>query len=109
MLPVRRKLWIGRGARPQSKSIVMLGRNHNVLSAGIAKILCPSFRIPFLNVFIKGRGEVVVVVVRTVMLAMVGLRGRTIETHGVQVPFGIGIVADVVLRGEVVRGMHQWR
>src|ERR1700739_3568347 len=100
MLAVRRKTGIRNGARPERTSIVLLGRQNNVLRAGITKDLRPRIRIPFLNILIKYRCEVVIVVVGAVMLAVIRLRWGSIKTHAVQVPLGIRIMVNIVLRRE---------
>src|SRR5271169_5960895 len=109
MLQVRRKTGIRNGARPERKSIVMLGREHDILRAGVTENFCPGIWIPFLNLLIKQCGEVVVVAVGAVVLAVIRLRWRSIEPHAVEVPFRIWIVVNVVLRSKIVFGMYQWR
>lgn len=78
MLPIGRKSWVGRGAWPQGKSVMMLGGEHDVFRAGIVESLRPTIGIPFLNVLIKGFGKVVAIVVRSIMLAVIRLRWRAI-------------------------------
>src|SRR5215472_3656141 len=109
MLSIRGQRWIRCRTWPQRKAFMMLGSEHHVLRASVVEYLCPGIRIPLLRLFVEDRSEVVVVVVRAVVLTMVGLCRRTIDSHGVQIPFGIWIVFDVVQRREIVGRMYERR
>ncbi len=109
MLPVRRQSRIPCRARPQRESIMMLRRQHHILRTRLTKHLGPRFRIPLLNLFIENRREIVVVIVRPVMFAVIFLRRRSFEAHRVQIPFRVRIEHDVVLRRKIVLRMLQRR
>ncbi len=51
----------------------------------------------------------ILVVASVIVFAMIGLDRRPIEAHAVQVPFGIRIVGNVVLRCKVMLRMNQGR
>src|SRR6266853_2757795 len=100
---------IRNGTGPQGEAIVMLGGEHDIFRAGIAKYLRPGIWVPFLDLLIEDGSEVVVVVIRAVMVAVIGLSRRALQAHAVQIPFGIGIVRDVVHRLEIMLRVNQWR
>ena len=80
----------------------MLGSEDDVLGPGATKDLCPGIGIPFLNLAIKGRSKVVVIVISAIGFTMVSLGRRALQSHGVQVPLCIRILSNVVLRCEIV-------
>src|ERR1700730_15715859 len=86
---------------------MMLGGEHDIFRAGVMEYFSPGTGIPLLNLPVEDRSEVVVIVVSAIMLAMVGLGRRSVESHAVQVPLRIGIVCDVILRREVVLRVHE--
>src|ERR1700746_2804254 len=88
---------------------MMFAGKHHVLRARIMKQFGPRVGTPLLNRSVKDWSEVVIVVAGAVMLAVVGLGRRPIESHAVQVPFRVRIVGNVVLGREVMLGMNQGR
>ncbi len=107
MLAISGKNRIGSFAGPESEAVVVLGGKDDVFGSGRAEDFRPGVGIPLFNFGVKGRGEIVVVVIRTIGLAMIFLRGRPINTHRVVIPLGIRIVGDVILRSEIVIGMDK--
>src|SRR6266851_539201 len=107
MLPFGWQLRVWRRTGPEGKSIMMLGGEHDIFRAGVMEYFGPCAGIPFLNLPVEVRSKVVVIVVSAIMLAMVGLGRRSVESHAVQVPLRIGIVTDVVLRSEVMLRMNE--
>src|SRR5437763_17140892 len=69
------------GTGPQREAVVVFGSKHDILRACIAKELRPSLRIPLLDFLVEDRSKIVVVIVRTVVLAMIGLGGRAFYSH----------------------------
>src|SRR5580700_2494570 len=86
---------------------MMLGGEHDIFRASVVENFGPRARIPLLNLPVEDRSKVVVIVVSAIMLAMVGLGRRSVESHAVQVPLRVGIVSDVVLRSEVVLRVNE--
>src|ERR1700744_4458095 len=107
MLTVRGKCGVGSCTRPEGEALMVLRGQDDVLCSGIAEDLCPLIRIPFLTLLIEGCYEIVVVIVGAVVFAMIGLRGRAFDTHGVVVPLGIGVVLEIVFVAEVMLWMLQ--
>src|SRR5882762_10461707 len=95
--------------RPQRKTVVVFGCEHDVFCPGIVQGLGPRVRVPLLDLLVKKGSKAVVVVVGSVMLAMIRLRGRSSEPHAVEIPLRIRIVGDVILRSEIMLGMNQRR
>ena len=75
---------------------MMLGGEHDIFRASVVEYFSPGVRIPLLNLPVKHRSEVVVIVVSAIMLAMIGLCRCSLEPHAVQIPFRIGVVCNVV-------------
>src|SRR5467141_1962934 len=109
MLPFSWQFRVRRQTGPERKSIMMLGGEHDIFRASVVEYLGPDVGIPLLNLAVEDRSEVVVIVVSAIMLAMVGLRRRSVEPHAVQIPLCIGVVCDVVRRGEVMFRMNERR
>src|SRR5713101_9372233 len=87
----------------------MFGGKDYIFRAPFMKQFGPRIGIPLLNLSVKDRSEVVIVVGGAIVLAMVGLGRRPLESHAVQVPFRVRIVGNVVLGREVMLGMNQGR
>ena len=98
-----------RRARPQREPLMMLAGQHHIARTGLLERLRPRIGVPFLVLTIKVHRKAVVVVMRPVVLAIVSLGWRARNAHRIQVPLGIGIVLDVVVRIEIVICMLQWR
>jgi len=75
VLAIGRQFRVCRRTGPQRKAIVMLGGEDDVSGAGIVKDFGHRVGIPLLNFAVEGRGEIVIVIIGAIMLAMVGLRG----------------------------------
>src|SRR5713101_7333682 len=88
---------------------MMFRGKHYVFRAHIMKQFGPGVGIPLLNLSVKDGSKVIVVVAGAIVLAMVGLGRRPLESHAVQVPFRVRIVGNVVLGREVMLGMNQGR
>src|SRR6266446_5631423 len=71
---------------------MMLRGEHDIFRASVVEYFSPGVRIPLLNLPVEDWSEVVVIVVRAIMLAMVGLRRCSLEPHAVQIPFCIGVL-----------------
>ena len=85
----------------------MFGGEHHIFRARVMEYFGPGAGIPLLNLLVENRSKVVVIVVSAIMLAMVSLGRRSVESHAVQVPLGIGVVSDVVLGTKVVLRVNQ--
>src|SRR6266478_8334128 len=96
MLPFGWEFRVRGQTGPERKSIMMLGGEHDIFRASVVEYFSPGVRIPLLNLPVKHRSEVVVIVVSAIMLAMIGLRRCSLEPHTVQIPFCIGVLCDVV-------------
>src|SRR6266436_4877031 len=96
MLPFGWEFRVRRQTGPERKSIMMLGGEHDIFRASVVEYFSPRVRIPFLNLPVEDRSEVIVIVISAIMLAMVGLRRCSLEPHTVQIPFCIGVLCDVV-------------
>ena len=107
MLAVARERGIRYFAWPESEALVMFAGKNDIFGSGGAEDFSPGVGIPLFDLLIESDSEIVVVVIGAVGLAMIFLRGRTIDAHGVVIPFGVGIVGDVILRTEIVIGMDQ--
>ena len=83
---------------------MMFCGKHHVFRAGIAENLGPRVGIPLLDLPVKHRREVVVVVVSAVLLAMIGLSRRSLQPHAVQIPFCIRVMVDVIRGSKVMLG-----
>src|SRR5580700_4003740 len=86
---------------------MMLGGEHDIFRASVMEYFGPGTGIPLLNLPVEDRSKVVVIVVSAIVLAMVGLGRRPVESHAVEVPLRIGIVSDIVLRREVVLRVNE--
>src|ERR1700676_5475789 len=96
MLPFGWQFRVRGQTGPERKSIMMLGGEHDIFRASVVEYFSPGVRIPLLNLPVKHRSEVVVIVVSAIMLAMTGLCRCSLEPHAVQIPFRIGVVCNVV-------------
>ena len=85
----------------------MLGRQHHIPGACVVKDAGPLFRLPLHALLVEHRSKIVIVIVSAVVLAMVSLGGRTVDTQHVQVPLGIRVVLDVVDVAEVMFRVRQ--
>ena len=85
----------------------MFGGEDHIFRAGVAECPGPGVGIPFLDLLVKDGRKVVVIVVGAVVLAMVSLGRRPVDSHHVQIPLGVGIVLDVVGCPEIVLGVDQ--
>src|ERR1700745_444176 len=97
VLPIGRQFGVWRRTGPQRKPFMMLTREHHIFCAGVVEDFRPDIGLPLLYLTVEDGSEVVVIIVSAIVLAMVSLRRRSIESHRVQVPFSVGIVFDVVL------------
>ena len=86
---------------------MVFGIKTTYFAPGVAESLGPGTGIPLIDFPVKDWGKVVVVVVGAIVLAMVSLGGRPVDSHCVQIPLGVGIVLDVVGSREVVLGVDQ--
>src|ERR1700742_3011722 len=86
---------------------MVLGGQHHVPGACIVKDTGPLLRLPLYALLVEYRSKIVIVVVSAVVLAMVSLGGRTVDTQHVQVPLRIRVVFDVVYVAEVMVGVRQ--
>src|ERR1700740_1419824 len=80
--------------------MVFAGEN-NVARSCFAKDRGHFIGVPFLNFTVESRRKVIVVEIRAIVFAMIGLRWRAVDAHYVVVPLGVWVVLDVVGRREV--------
>ena len=107
MLAVDWKSGIGNGTGPEREAIMVLGGQDDVLGSRGPENFGPGVGIPLFDFCVKGGSEIVVVVIGPVRFAMIFLRWRAVNSHGVEIPFGVGIVEDIVLGREIVGGMDE--
>lgn len=88
---------------------MVLGGEDYIFGARVMEYPGPCLGIPVLSVTVKRGCEIVVVIVRAEVLAMIGLRGRSIDSQTVQIPLRVGIVQHIVGVGEIVLRMHERR
>src|SRR5260370_16356339 len=91
MLPFSWQFRVRRRTGPERKSIMMLRGEHDIFRASVVEYFSPGVRIPFLNLPVKHRSEVVVIVVTAIMLAMIGLCRSSPKPHPLQIPFLLGV------------------
>jgi hypothetical protein len=83
--------WIRYRTRPEREALMMLGRQNNILRTGVLKGPSPVIGVPFLAFAGEGLGKTVVVMVRPKMFAVIRLCRRSLDTHSIVIPLGIGV------------------
>ena len=74
---------VRRCAGPERESIMMFRGEHHVFRARITKQFGPRVRIPLLDLSVENGRKIVVIVCRAIVLAMIGLCRRSLESHTV--------------------------
>src|SRR3954466_7308407 len=85
----------------------MLRCEDDVFRSSATKSLCPRIGTPFLSPATKNRSKIVVIVMSAVVFAMVSLGRRAIQSHAVEIPLGVRIVSNVILRVKIMPRMNK--
>ena len=82
----------GRG--PQGVAVMVLGGQHHVPGAGLAADPAQTIEVGRRRLVIEGGDEIVVGEVDTVNVAVVPPSGTSPDLHAVEVPLGVGVLAE---------------